>query len=240
VNGKKISASKVISSIGAKKSMDLLPDSEIPAGWRDRIHELKGSPAYFCLYIGYEVENPDSVGISKANHWFFEDSLETTWSDPSRTPPVMYVSFPSLKDPNHTGSSHTAELITFTDYSLFKKWKETRRGKRTADYMEFKKVYELELLSIFKKRFPSLADKIRVAELATPLSMEFFTKSHQGGIYGLASTVHRYLTSDLHAKTPVKNLYFTGQDILTPGVVGAMTSGILTAAAIDPKLFKLL
>lgn len=235
-NGKIIKASKVISSAGAKLTLELILSP--PSAWKTRVEALKDCPAYFCLYVGYECENPEGLGISKANHWFYEDTPETTWRDVHQNPPVMYVSFPSLKDPKHTGNSHTAELITFTDYDLFEKWKDTRRGKRTADYMEFKKVFEQELLAIFKKRFPQLADKISVAELATPLSMEFFTKSHHGAIYGLASTVDRYLTPDLHARTPIKNLYLTGQDVLTPGVVGAMTAGILTAASIDSRLFK--
>jgi len=238
--GKTIRATRVISSIGAKKTLELLPKNTNNIKWQKRINELKDSPAYFCLYIGYECEDVEALGLSRANHWFFEDTLDTTWSDVSQAPPVMYLSFPSLKDPQHTGSHHTAELVTFTDYSLFEKWKETRRGKRTPDYMEFKKTFEAELLAIFKKRFPMLADKITLAELATPLSMEFFTKSHHGAIYGLASTVDRYLTKDLHAKTPIKGLYLTGQDVLTPGVVGAMSAGLLTAAAIDARVFRYL
>lgn len=239
-DGITISAGKVISSIGAKKTLELTPAELTPPEWKKRINALKDCPAYFCLYIGYECEKPETLGISKANHWFYENDPSTTWRDPEQTPPVMYVSFPSLKDPLHTSSAHTAELITFTDYDLFEKWGDTRRGKRTPDYMEFKKVFEEKLLSQFKKRFPSLSDKITHFELATPLSMEFFTKSHHGAIYGLASTVDRYLTSDLRPKTPIQGLYLTGQDVLTPGVVGAMTSGLLTAGTIDSKILRYL
>lgn len=239
-NEKLITADKVISSIGAKKTLEITPSEITPHEWKKRIDALKDCPAYFCLYLGYECENPEALGISKANHWFYEKTEDTTWKDLNLTPPVMYVSFPSLKDPLHQGTAHTAELITFTEYDLFEKWGETRRGKRTPDYMEFKKSFEEKLLAIFKERFPALADKITVAELATPLSMEFFTKSHHGAIYGLASTVDRYLTPDLRPKTPIKGLYLTGQDVLTPGVVGAMTSGLFTAATIDSKIFKYL
>lgn len=38
--------------------------------------------------------------------------------------------------------------------------------------------------------------------------------------------------------TPLKGLYMTGGDVASLGVVGAMTSGMLTAATIDPRLYR--
>jgi hypothetical protein len=39
-----------------------------------------------------------------------------------------------------------------------------------------------------------------------------------------------------HAQ-PIKNLYLTGQDIVTCGIGGALMSGLLTAAAVSGKIF---
>jgi all-trans-retinol 13,14-reductase len=41
----------------------------------------------------------------------------------------------------------------------------------------------------------------------------------------------------LRAKTPVPGLLLTGQDVVTPGVTGAMMGGILTAAAIERRVY---
>jgi all-trans-retinol 13,14-reductase len=42
---------------------------------------------------------------------------------------------------------------------------------------------------------------------------------------------------NLRPRTPIKNLYLTGQDIVTCGIGGALMSGLLTAAAISGKIF---
>jgi all-trans-retinol 13,14-reductase len=41
----------------------------------------------------------------------------------------------------------------------------------------------------------------------------------------------------LRAKTPVTGLYLTGQDVGTAGITGAMMGGMMSAAALEPRLF---
>ena len=38
---------------------------------------------------------------------------------------------------------------------------------------------------------------------------------------------------DIRPKTPIKNLYLTGQDIRTLGFTGALMSGVLTASVME-------
>jgi phytoene dehydrogenase-like protein len=72
---------------------------------------------------------------------------------------------------------------------------------------------------------------------STPLSSVAFTTAEHGGVYGLEASPRRFLSDALHAKTPVTGLYLTGQDVGTAGIVGAMMGGMLSAAALEPKLF---
>ena len=48
-------------------------------------------------------------------------------------------------------------------------------------------------------------------------------------------TPDRFHQKWLRAKVDIKNLYLTGQDIITVGVTSAMFSGLLTASAILKK-----
>ncbi|HTL11161.1 MAG TPA: FAD-dependent oxidoreductase, partial [Bdellovibrionota bacterium] len=154
--------------------------------------------------------------------------------------PVLYISFPSLKDPHHdAGPSirHTGEVVTFVPWAAFDKWRQTRRGLREKDYMAFKKDIEDRLVAQLKKHLPKYMAKAVFHEMSTPLSTTFFTRSYHGGIYGIEPTPSRFATLGLRPKTPVKGLYLTGSDVGTLGVVGAMVGGIVTAAAIEPKVF---
>jgi all-trans-retinol 13,14-reductase len=77
---------------------------------------------------------------------------------------------------------------------------------------------------------------IRCHELSTPLSTAAFVNARQGAMYGLETTPRRLLARSLAAKTPVPGLFLAGQDVTTPGVVGAMMGGMLAATAIDPRV----
>jgi all-trans-retinol 13,14-reductase len=53
-----------------------------------------------------------------------------------------------------------------------------------------------------------------------------------GEIYGLDHPPARFAKEYLKPVTPIKNLFLTGQDIVTVGIGGALMSGVLTASAI--------
>jgi all-trans-retinol 13,14-reductase len=46
------------------------------------------------------------------------------------------------------------------------------------------------------------------------------------------------LSEALNARTPVPGLYLSGQDVMSPGIAGALSGGIFGAAAIDPRVFQ--
>ena len=58
---------------------------------------------------------------------------------------------------------------------------------------------------------------------------------NRGEVYGLAHDTKRFSSDDISVYTPVKNLYLTGQDIISAGVAGALSSAMTTAAAMVGK-----
>jgi all-trans-retinol 13,14-reductase len=94
------------------------------------------------------------------------------------------------------------------------------------------------LLDFFKDKFPDLAPMIAYHELGTPLATAFFTGHEQGGFYGVETTPRRMLSDALNARTPVPGLFLTGQDVMSPGIAGALAGGMFSAAAIDPRVFQ--
>ena len=119
---------------------------------------------------------------------------------------------------------------------LVGRWAELPPGERGDDYKEFKHRVEATLFEQFKKYFPRLADLVVFRELATPLATASITGHRKGSFYGLDVTPKRVMSDALRMKTPIKGLYLTGQDVLLPGIPGAMWGGLLCAASIDPKV----
>ena len=48
----------------------------------------------------------------------------------------------------------------------------------------------------------------------------------------------RMMSDALSPRTPVDGLFLSGQDVMTPGIAASLWSGVLTAAAIDPRVYS--
>jgi all-trans-retinol 13,14-reductase len=94
------------------------------------------------------------------------------------------------------------------------------------------------MFALFRKNFPDLADLVVLRELSTPLATAAITGHHEGRFYGLDVTPQRVFCTALQPKTPVKGLHLSGQDIVSPGIQGALWSGMLAASSIDPRVLK--
>lgn len=236
---------RVVSDAGARNTIArLLPPAQREAAWAREILALPSTVAHVALYLGLEGDI-GSMGASASNHWFYEtwDLESALWSSPGEQPvaPVLYVSFPSLKDPNHDPGPrklHTVEAFAYTDWRAFARWRDSTPGQRPAAYLKLKAQIKKQMIAQFSRYFPALGPLIRYSEVSTPLSMTASTGAHEGAMFGIEPTPARFLCKWLHAKTPVSGLYFAGQDVGSPGVQGAMMGGILAAAAIEPKLLS--
>ena len=242
-DGKDIYADVVVSSIGARETIDqLLPEGIGPDEWIEEIRSFRPSICHFSMYLGFEGDI-ESAGATRANHWIYPSGgTDAVWEDPPNDrPPVMYVSFASLKDPAHDpgpDQKHSGEILIWTDWSAVERWANMPRGERGEDYAHFKKKVEDKVFAELEAYFPDLARLVVFRELATPLSTVAVTGHRKGAFYGLDVTPERMLSAALRMKTPVKGLFLSGQDVATPGIPGAMWGGVLCAGSIDPKVFK--
>jgi all-trans-retinol 13,14-reductase len=237
-DGTEIRAAKVISAAGVPATAALLAD---PAGLPlpDRIPP---GPAHLSLYLGFEGD-VDRAGASRYSQWFFDswdmevDRWEVAPGRPAGRAPVLFNSFPSLKDPAHDPGPtlrHTGEAITFVPWEAFEAWSGTRWQRRDPGYDDFKAELTQALLDQYLGHYPGLAPMVRHAELSTPLSTHHFARSHHGSIYGLASEPERFLDPSLVPRTPIRRLYLAGVDVMAPGIAGAMGGGVLAAVAAEP------
>ncbi|MEO1290630.1 MAG: NAD(P)/FAD-dependent oxidoreductase, partial [Chloroflexota bacterium] len=141
-----------------------------------------------------------------------------------------YMSFPSLKNPDAT--THTAELIALLDAEPFAQWQDDTWKKRGEDYEQTKQKISEALLNFVEERHPGFRELVDYCELSTPLSTEHFTGFKNGQIYGTPAIPERYEAEWIGVRTPIKNLYLTGTDATSHGVVGAMMAGAMSASLI--------
>ncbi|MBX3183186.1 MAG: NAD(P)/FAD-dependent oxidoreductase [Polyangiaceae bacterium] len=244
-DGHTIRARRVVSAVGAKSTVrSLVPAALRRSAWGDAILALPDSPPYICLNLGFEGDI-QGAGAAASNQWFFEtwDTEAALWDvkDPNSKAPILYCSFPSLKDPLHDPGRrqrHTGECVTFVDWALFEPFKDSAHKERPEDYEALKRDIEARLLAHLKERLPELMKLMVHYELSTPLTTTHFAEASHGAIYGLAATPKRFTTRALRTRTPLPGFYLSGVDVAAIGVVGAMTSGMLTAAALEPRVYR--
>jgi all-trans-retinol 13,14-reductase len=240
-SGETIRARRVISAAGALNTIRrLLPPATAADPWAQSLNQLTPSPAYLCLNLGFKGDIRQA-GASAANKWFYEtwDGEAATWdiSDADSEAPVLYTSFPSLKDPEHDPGEevrHTGEVVTFVPYEAFARWQEQRWAHRGDDYEALKADITQRMLKQLYRHMPALEPLVAYAELSTPLSAEHFVKATQGAIYGLEPTPERFSNPWLRPQSPVRDLYLAGSDMASGGVMGAFVGGVLAVAAAEP------
>ncbi|MCA9716632.1 MAG: NAD(P)/FAD-dependent oxidoreductase, partial [Myxococcales bacterium] len=233
-SGEELRASRVISAAGVMATVRrLLPPRFRARPWARSLNSLSPAPAHVCLYLGFKGDIR-AAGAGAANKWFYGtwDAEFDAWAvrenmskETMPDAPVLYCSFPSLKDPRHDPGAeqrHTGEVVTFVPWSAFERWRGTRWHKRGDEYEAFKSALQEHLLAQFLARMPGLRPLLDHVELSTPVSTDHFVRPTQGSIYGIEPTPERFANPWLRPRSPIKNLYFAGSEVSGVGVIGAM------------------
>mgnify|MGYP001442944252 CR=1 FL=1 len=241
-DGKEIFSKLIISGVGVINTFNHLIDREITKklGFDKCLKSVAPSAAHGCLYIGLKGD-AKKLKLPKHNLWIYpektdhDSSVKNYLENQSNEFPLVYVSFPSAKDPSwdkRYPDKSTIDIITLLPYEAFEKWDGTSWKKRGEEYENVKEKIAKRLLECLFTQLPHLRDKIDYYELSSPLSTKNFTNYQKGELYGLDHTPKRFSQKFLRPKTKIKGLYLTGQDIVSAGIGGAIFSGLITTTAI--------
>ena len=244
-DGKIIRAKSIVSNAGIMTTYNtLLPSTTVEKHkLKEQLQKIKPSVAHVSLYIGLEG-SPEDLQLPKTNYWIYpaegdhDTCVKRYLDDLSQTFPLVYLSFPSAKDPdwpNRYPGKSSIDIITLMPFEIFEKWSDTSWKKRGDNYEKIKEDIAQRLLKELYKQLPQVEGKINCYELSTPVTTQHFMNYKNGEVYGLDHGPSRFRQPFLTPRTPIKNFYLTGQDIVTAGVGGALFSGVLTTMAITGK-----
>jgi all-trans-retinol 13,14-reductase len=239
--GAEIRAPLVISDAGVPNTVEHLLPEGTPGreALRATLRKTERSASHVCLYVGLD-QTDDELGLGSSNLWVYNSAdqdgdLARYLADHEAPLPMVYISFPSAKDPDfanrHPGKA-TVEVVSIAPYDRFQKWEDTKWMKRGEDYEAVKEELSSRLIEVLEREVPQIAGKIAYSELSTPLSTRHFGGYDKGEIYGLEHTPARFRERALRPKTGLKGFYLTGQDVCTAGIAGALFGAVLSASAI--------
>ena len=240
-DGHEIECGCVISDAGVANTFGRLLPAELARerGYERLLTQVKPSLGHLGVYIGLQATAAE-LGLPKTNYWIYpgndsDAAVDRFLADPSSEFPVVYLSFPSAKDPDferrHPGKS-TIEIVAPVPYEAFAPWAGTVWGKRGDDYEALKAAFGERLLAHLVAKLPQLRGRIAYWEVSTPLTMQWFGAWQHGELYGLDHDPARMRARWLRPRTAVPGLWLTGQDVMSCGVGGAMMGGVACATAV--------
>ena len=241
--GDEILAPLIISSAGVMNTYgNFLRNNKAFSQMSAQLKTVTPTSSYMCLYIGLN-KSAEELKLGNTNLWIYpgynhDQNVANYMQDSTKELPVVYVSFPSAKDPafkdEHPGFA-TMEAITVANWSEYDNWKDKPWKNRGDEYETMKEKLSERILEKVYEHVPQAKEAMAYSELSTPLSVKSLANYPKGELYGIDHTPNRFHQKWLKPKSEIKNLYLTGQDVLTVGVTSALFSGLVTASAITKK-----
>lgn len=246
-----IEAPLVISNAGIYNTFQrLLPKQVSDQSYFSQIcKDLKPGTAAMNVFLGLDASNED-LGLRPHNIWAFTSNdssssfQEFVDLDAERVldakAPLVFISFPSAKDPNwknHPGRQNksTCAIVTLANWDWFKQWQDKPVKRRGDDYDAIKNTLGEMLIEQTCKLFPQIRDHIDFKDIGSPLSNKYYLAQPHGEIYGLDHSKERFdplMTAKLRPQTDVPGLYLTGQDVFSCGFTGALYGGLMAAGSV--------
>jgi len=249
--GINILAPVIISNAGLYNTFEqLLPKTmSTKSYYSDICKGLKPGMAAMNVFLGLNKSGKE-LDLKKHSIWAFANNnvnntvdeyfAQTVDEALVSEVPLLFISFPSSKDPewsNHPGRENksTCTIIALANWDWFKGWQERSVKKRGDDYDELKNTIGHQMIEQTCKIFPQMRDCIDFTDIGSPVTNKHYIAQPHGELYGLDHSVSRFdplMVAKLRPQTDVPGLFLTGQDILTCGFTGAMFGGVLAAHAV--------
>jgi all-trans-retinol 13,14-reductase len=240
-SGEEIRAGVVISNADPEITFGkLIGRDNLSSRLKRKVNSVIYSTSCLSLFFATDMDLR-AAGLDSGNFWFYDHpDVDKIYSDGltdvvlhDETPPGMFLTVTTLKDPSkmHSGH-HTCESFAFVGYEAFEKWAHSKYGARPADYEAMKEDLAWRMVRGLEKHVPGLSKHIVFSSLGTPLTNEHYLNATRGNLYGIAKSPSQVGPWAFSSRTEFEGLYLCGASTLSQGVAGVTASGINAARAV--------
>jgi len=226
-NGEIVEGDKFISNIHPQSTLDMINSKLIRKAYRDRVSGLENTVSNFTVYILFKK---DTVPYHNFNYYHFDEP--DVWKSKDFTLENIEKSYFYIHqcDEENQKYARAASVICYMKYSDVAKWEGTRIGKRGKDYEEFKEQIARRLLAKLDEAFPGTIANIEAFYTSTPLTYSDYTATKEGSMYGVLRDINSPSSTMVSQRTKIPNMFLTGQNINSHGVLGVTIGALITCA----------
>ena len=201
--GERFEADAVIAAQHPQALMPLLQDCpSVRKTYRQRVMRMSNSKGMFTVHVALK---PDSLP-------YLNRTIYLTGAQP-----LMIHFYPDQA---------ALDILTPSGWDEWSRWAE----QRDADYEAYKQQKAALCLHLASQRLPELPKAIDKIYTSSPLTYQRYTGSAEGSAYGLVKDWHSPMTTLLATRTPLPNLWLTGQNNNLHGVLGVTMTALQTCS----------
>ncbi|MBQ8467679.1 MAG: NAD(P)/FAD-dependent oxidoreductase [Prevotella sp.] len=125
------------------------------------------------------------------------------------------------------------DLMTPMTWAPCKAWSDTTVGRRGEAYERLKERMAYECITLAERAIPGLHAMVERVYTSTPLTWRDYTLSPLGSAFGIRKDCRNPLMTMLSPRTPIANLFLTGQSLAMHGVEGVTKTAFNTLITIN-------
>ncbi len=226
-DGELLQCDYVISDAHPKRTLELLDTKLIRPAFRNRINGIRQTVGGFSVYLQFKAH---SVPYLNYNYYGYQG--DTPWNCERYTPDTWPKGFLYMHFCQHSGQqfASTGVILSYMHMADVARWAGTKVGHRGEDYEEFKRLKAERLLDAVEQHFPGIRSNIDNYYTSTPLTYLDYTGTEGGSMYGNAKDITQGAACRVPHRTRVPNLFLTGQNINSHGMLGVLVGAIVTCS----------
>lgn len=225
-NGETYEGQRFISDIHPAHTCRLVRHSQrMRPLYRNRIQSL---PQTFGMFTVSLRLAPQRLPYFNRNHYIYR--RPDVWTFHLNNSPVGGVLASCRIPEDGSGYARQVDLLTPMNWATCKAWEQ----RRDQAYEEMKQRTAEECIALAGTLLPELHGA-ETASTSTPLTWNRYTLTPEGCAYGLRKDCRAAMQTFLSTRTPVPNLFLTGQSVGLHGLHGVTMTAFQTCAAILGK-----
>lgn len=229
LSGEIVEANAVISNIHPVATLKMLDTHLIRKAYRMRINNLENTISNFTLYIKFKEKATPYLNY---NYYYY--GQEDVWKANDRKPgePLNSYLFMHQCAESNQQWAQSAEMIGYMRFDEVQRWADTSVGHRGEEYLAFKQATAEHYLEVLERSFPGIRNTIDRYETSSPLTYRDYTATHEGSMYGIIRDKNYPAQTLISQRTKIPNLFMTGQNINTHGILGVTIGAAITCTEI--------
>lgn len=193
--------------------------------YRRRMDELENT---FGMFTASLLLKPGTLPYAGFNRYIYKDN--DVWNLASRNIPVKGVLVSCHVPDDGSIFARQVDLLTPMAWSRCAPWIATTTGHRGEAYEAMKQAVAEECIALAEEVVPGLRHSIQACYTSTPLTFRDYTRSPEGSAYGVRKDFNHPMTTVLSTRTPIPNLFMTGQNLMLHGLQGVTMTALFTCA----------